>query len=100
LTRRQCPDYRWIPVSYTANFSYSSWPNQAERFFALITDKAIRRESFTSAKQLVQRIEHFVAACNTNCEPFRWTASADSSLEKLHRPVFSNSGMSLKDADR
>lgn len=65
--------------------TYSSWLNQVERFFALITDKAIRRGSFTSVSQLVQRIDHFVAAYNTNCLPFKWTASADTILEKLHR---------------
>lgn len=46
--------------------TYSSWLNQVERFFALITDKAIRRGSFTSVKQLVQRIDHFVTAHNEN----------------------------------
>lgn len=65
--------------------TYSSWLNQVERFFALITDKAIRRGSFTSVKQLVQRIDHFVVSYNQNCKPFRWTATADSILEKLHR---------------
>ena len=65
--------------------TYSSWLNQVERFFGMITDKAIRRGSFTSVKQLVQRIDHFVAAYNTNCRPFKWTATADSILEKLHR---------------
>jgi putative transposase len=65
--------------------TYSSWLNQIERFFSLITCKAIRRGSFTSVKQLVQRIDHFVASYNANCQPFRWTASADSILEKLHR---------------
>ena len=65
--------------------TYSSWLNQVERFFALITDKAIRRGSFTSVKQLVQRIDHFVAAYNSSCQPFKWTATADSILEKLHR---------------
>jgi hypothetical protein len=40
--------------------TYSSWLNQVERFFSLITDKAIRRGSFTSARQLVRRIDHFV----------------------------------------
>ena len=65
--------------------TYSSWLNQVERFFSLITDKAIRRGSFTSVKQLVQRIDHFVTAYNTNCRPFKWTATADSILEKLHR---------------
>jgi putative transposase len=65
--------------------TYSSWLNQVERFFALITDKAIRRGSFTSVKQLVQRIDQFVTHHNTNSQPFRWTATADSILEKLHR---------------
>ena len=65
--------------------TYSSWLNQVERFFSLITDKAIRRGSFTSVKQLVQRIDHFVTAHNANCQPFKWTATADSILEKLHR---------------
>lgn len=32
--------------------TYSSWLNQVERFFSLIADKAIRRGSFTSVKQL------------------------------------------------
>jgi [citrate (pro-3S)-lyase] ligase len=33
----------------------------------------------------VQRIDHFVTAHNANCQPFKWTATADSILEKLHR---------------
>jgi len=65
--------------------TYSSWINQVERFFALITDKAIRRGSFTSVKQLVQKIDHFVDSYNDKCQPFQWTATADSILEKLHR---------------
>lgn len=41
--------------------TYSSWLNQVERFFALITDKAIRRGSFGSVKQLIKRIDQFVS---------------------------------------
>jgi putative transposase len=51
--------------------TYSSWINQVERFFALITDKAIRRGSFTSVKQLVQKINHFGDSYNDKCQPFR-----------------------------
>jgi putative transposase len=65
--------------------TYSSWLNQVERFFAVITDKAIRRDSFTSVSQLIERIDQFVASYNTHCQPFRWTATAESILEKLHR---------------
>lgn len=65
--------------------TYSSWLNQVERFFGLITDKAIRRGSFGSVKQLIKRIDHFVAHYNQDCKPFTWTATADSILAKLSR---------------
>lgn len=65
--------------------TYSSWLNQVERFFALITDKAIRRGSFRSVKELVGKIDHFVTRYNRNCKPFVWTATADSILAKLER---------------
>ncbi len=65
--------------------TYSSWLNMVERFFALITEKAIRRGSFSSVKDLVHKIDHFVSQYNKNCSPFTWTATADSILEKLDR---------------
>lgn len=65
--------------------TYSSWLNQVERFFAIITDKAIRRGSFTSVKELTQKIDSFVSKYNENCKPFAWTATADSILAKLAR---------------
>ena len=65
--------------------TYSSWLNLVERFFALITDKAIRRGSFRSVRELVQRIDHFVAHHNVDCKPFIWTATADSIIAKLQR---------------
>jgi putative transposase len=65
--------------------TYSSWLNMVERFFALITEKAIRRGSFSSVKDLVHKIDHFVSQYNKTCSPFTWTATADSILEKLDR---------------
>jgi putative transposase len=65
--------------------TYSSWLNQVERFFALITEKAIRRGSFSSVKDLVHKIDHFISQYNKTCSPFIWTATADSILEKLDR---------------
>lgn len=65
--------------------TYSSWLNQVERFFSIITTRAIRRGSFRSVKQLTQRIDHFVASYNQTCKPFVWTATADSVLEKIAR---------------
>ena len=65
--------------------TYASWLNQVERWFGIITQRAIRRGSFRSVKELVAKIEQFVAACNKNATPFMWHATADSILEKLGR---------------
>ena len=65
--------------------SCSSWINQVERRFGLITQRAIRRGSFRNVRDLVRRIEHFVDHYNATSRPFKWTATADSILEKLHR---------------
>lgn len=65
--------------------TYASWLNQVERWFGIITQRAIRRGSFSSVKELIAKIEQFVAAYNKTKAPFNWTATADSILEKLQR---------------
>jgi putative transposase len=65
--------------------TYSSWLNQVERFFAIITDKAIRRSSFKSVRELVRKIETIVQQYNRASKPFVWTATADSILAKIQR---------------
>jgi transposase len=72
--------------------TYSSWLNQVERWFGLITQRAIRRGSFRSTKELVSRIDHFVQTYNHECRPFCWTATADSILAKIERLCKSISG--------
>jgi transposase len=65
--------------------TYSSWLNQVERWFGLITQQAIRRGSFRSVKELVGRIEAFVDHYNKTSRPFVWTATAESIFAKLTR---------------
>ena len=65
--------------------TYSSWLNQVETWFGIITDKAIRRGSFGSTKALVNKIHRFVETYNADSKPFAWTATADSILAKLAR---------------
>ena len=65
--------------------TYSSWLNQVERWFALITDRAIRRGSFSNVKQLRDKIDAFITAYNKTAVPFMWTATADSIFEKISR---------------
>jgi putative transposase len=70
-------------VHYTP--TYSSWLNQVERWFGLITQRAIRRGSFSSVADLRHQIERFVADWNQHPTPFVWTATAESILAKLER---------------
>jgi transposase len=70
-------------IHYTP--TYSSWLNQVERWFGLITQRAIRRGSFRSVKDLVEKIDAFVQHYNRSHRPFVWTATADSILQKLAR---------------
>jgi transposase len=65
--------------------TYSSWLNQVERWFGHITHQSIRRGSFRSVQELVQKIDAFVAHYNLHPRPFKWTATADSILAKLER---------------
>ena len=65
--------------------TYASWLNQVERWFALITQQAIRRGSFRSVRELVHKIDQYVTHYNLAQPPFVWTATADSILEKLQR---------------
>ena len=65
--------------------TYSSWLNQIERWFGIITDRAIRRGSFTSVKDLTHKIDQFVQHYNATATPFAWHATADSILQKVTR---------------
>jgi putative transposase len=80
---------RWLAthpryqVHYTP--TYSSWLNQVEIWFNIITQRAIRRGTFRSVKALIAKIEQFVNQYNRTSHPFAWTATADSILEKIRR---------------
>ena len=62
-----------------------SWLNLIERWFAELTNKRIRRESFFSVRELVTAIEEFLSAWNEKPKPFVWTATVESILAKLAR---------------
>lgn len=62
-----------------------SWLNLIERWFAELTNKRIRRDSFLSVADLTAAIDDFLAAWNASPKPFVWTATVDSILAKLAR---------------
>jgi transposase len=63
--------------------TYSSWLNQVERWFGLLTDKKLRRSAHRSIQALERDIREWIAQWNTNPRPFTWTKTADEILERL-----------------
>ena len=63
----------------------SSWINQVERFFALLTERQIRRGIHRSVVALKAAITTFIEQHNANPKPFRWTKSADDILASIER---------------
>jgi transposase len=62
-----------------------SWLNLVEVFFGIITRQAIRRGSFDSVDQLVEKIRTFIDGWNDRCHPFTWTKTADEILPHATR---------------
>jgi transposase len=63
----------------------SSWLNQVERFFALLTERQIRRGVHNSVAALQADIQAFIDRHNADPKPFRWTKSADDILASIER---------------
>lgn len=78
LKRNKRVTLHFIPTS-------SSWLNLVERFFGLITDKAIRRGVFSSVKDLEEKLMRFISDHNEDPKPFVWTKSVEVILEKVGR---------------
>jgi hypothetical protein len=63
--------------------TYSSWLNQVERWFGLLTDKKLRRSTHRSIQALERDIRDWISRWNTDPKPFTWTKTADDILERL-----------------
>lgn len=63
----------------------SSWINLVERWFALLTQKQLRRGVHRSTQQLEKDIKAFLKIYNRDPKPFVWTKSADEILESIRR---------------
>jgi transposase len=61
----------------------SSWINQVERWFGLLTDQMIRRSVHKSVQALEADIRKWVDTWNENPRPFTWTKTADEILHSL-----------------
>jgi transposase len=76
LARHKPFHFHFTPTS-------SSWLNLIECWFAQLTVKRIRRDSFPGVPALISAINEHVAAHNRDPRPFVWTASVQGILTKL-----------------
>jgi transposase len=65
--------------------TYASWINQVERWFALLTERQIKRGAHRSVRELEAAIQEFLDAHNDDPKPFRWTKGADEILASMAR---------------
>jgi transposase len=75
--------------------TYSSWLNLVERWFASLTNDALRRGNHTSTRQLIDAIKCYLDATNEAPKPFVWTKSADDILAALARSCQRTLGNSI-----
>jgi transposase len=90
-THKSAAVQRWLKPRKRRRFHFhftptsSSWLNQVERWFGLITEKMIRRGTFHSVEELERAIYAWLASWNDQHKPFVWRATADVILEKVRR---------------
>lgn len=81
------PVKRWLERNprFHLHFTptYASWLNLVERFFAALTEEALRRGSHTSIPQLRKAIHDYVQTHNEEGYAFTWRKSADEILDKV-----------------
>ncbi len=65
--------------------TYSSWINMIERWFAKLTEEALRRGSHHNTRELREAIERHIEATNTSPKPFVWTKTADQIIASVAR---------------
>ena len=61
----------------------ASWLNMVETWLSTLTNKQIRRNSFSGVRALTKAINEFIAEYQKNPHPFVWTANADGILRKI-----------------
>ena len=68
---------RWLTRHKNVHFhftpTHASWLNQVEVWFSILSRQALAGSSFTSPKQVRQRIDAFIAAHNRTAHSFEWT---------------------------
>jgi transposase len=60
-------------IQFVYTPTHTSWLNQIEMWFSILTRRALKRGSFASLEELRERILAFIEYYNQTAKPFRWT---------------------------
>lgn len=74
-TRAWLAEHPRFVAHYTPK--HASWVNQVELFFSILTRKVLKRGSFASRDDLVDKIMRFIVGHNDTARPFAWTYSGE-----------------------
>lgn len=81
--------HRWLAKHPRFHLHFTptsaSWLNLVERWFALLTERQIKRGAHCSTQALETAIKRYVTFTNENPKPFVWTKTPDEILETLSR---------------
>ncbi|MFD7781487.1 IS630 family transposase [Streptomyces sp. NPDC059753] len=88
LSTHTTPDVReWLSKNPQVHFHFtpigSSWLNQIEIWFGILTRQSIRRGTFSSVNVLIKQIRDYINSWNENAKPFTWTATPGEVLAKV-----------------
>ena len=88
LSTHTTPEVKaWLAQNPHVHFHFtpvgSSWLNQIEIWFGILTRQSIRRGTFSSVNVLVTQIRDYISSWNENAKPFTWTATTDEILAKV-----------------
>ena len=80
---------RWLATHARFHVHFTptsaSWLNLVERWFALLSEKQIKRGAHRSTRALEDAIRQYVAVTNESSKPFIWTKTADEIFVSLAR---------------
>ena len=63
----------------------ASWINLVERWFALLTERQLRRGVHSSVRALKAAIQQYITVTNRHPKPFAWNKTADEILASVDR---------------
>ena len=88
-THKTAMIHRWLARRPRFHLHFTptsaSWLNLVERWFALLTEKQIRRGTHRSTRTLEAAILAYIDRSNTAPQPFVWTKTADEILASVAR---------------